>query len=337
MKNRLCSVVTAAVALMIIFAACESPEGPVGPQGPEGEPGITGLQGAVGPAGADGSVFFAGHGASDEVLGVAGDWYLDLRSGELYGPKTAGGWGDPIPLGGPPGENGEEGENGESGSQGPQGSQGQFETEGPQGSTGEDGRDDQDGAVGRDGSQIYTGSGAPPDDLGNPGDFYLDTDSYILYGTKTENGWKTHVTLQRCAIYSAWLPRPATRDTVIDVTNLTIAHFYPVPGLTSSIIDEGIVLVYMLFSETVWLLPYNSNALGIFSVLDFMVKDGPPRIFITRFAADNSATTISPILKFRYVLIPPIPPVSPGIPAAKMSDDFWADYAAVARYYGIPD
>ncbi|RYF12855.1 MAG: hypothetical protein EOO40_00200 [Deltaproteobacteria bacterium] len=36
---------------------------------------------------------------------------------------------------------------------------------------------------------LYDAYGLPPDNLGNPGDLYLDLDTYICYGPKTIEGW----------------------------------------------------------------------------------------------------------------------------------------------------
>lgn len=146
------------------------PEGPMlveGPQGPKGE------EGPVGPAGADGSIIHAGQGTPDEGHGLPGDFYLDLTNGNLYGPQNEdGGWGPPISL---------------------QGSEG---LQGPAGEDGQDGTDGQDGADGQDGSQIFAGDGVPPDGLGSEGDYYLDINSYYLYGPKTGTGWGNSVNLQ---------------------------------------------------------------------------------------------------------------------------------------------
>lgn len=91
--------------LMIIFVplffGCEGPEGPTGPQGPEGP------EGPVGPAGEDGSMIYSGQGAPDASIGDVGDYYLNTDTGEFYGPKDEGGWGDPtIVLKGEDGEDG---------------------------------------------------------------------------------------------------------------------------------------------------------------------------------------------------------------------------------------
>lgn len=36
---------------------------------------------------------------------------------------------------------------------------------------------------------LYNSNGLPADNLGNPGDLYLDEDTYIVYGPKTSAGW----------------------------------------------------------------------------------------------------------------------------------------------------
>lgn len=152
---------TILIAGLILAAACD---GPTGPQGPQGEQGTAG---PIGPAGEDGTIIHAGEGMPDETIGENGDFYLNLSTGDLYGPKDQNdGWGSPLPL------------------------QGQ---EGPQGPPGEDG---QDGADGKDGSKIYTGNGSPDVSLGVEGDFYLDTDNFDLYGPKTSSSWGTPINLQ---------------------------------------------------------------------------------------------------------------------------------------------
>ena len=63
------------------------------------------------------------------------------------------------------------------GPQGPEGPQGQQGPEGPVGPAGEDG------------SMMYSGQGAPDSDIGDNGDYYLDTDTGELYGPKDDEGW----------------------------------------------------------------------------------------------------------------------------------------------------
>lgn len=84
----------------LVAVGCEAPEGPQGPQGPQGE------QGLIGPAGEDGSTMYAGEGEPAVETGVEGDFYINKLTGDLYGPKEAEGWGEPVSLMGPKGENG---------------------------------------------------------------------------------------------------------------------------------------------------------------------------------------------------------------------------------------
>lgn len=128
------------------------------PAGPQGPLGPEGTQGPVGPAGEDGSVIYSDAGTPAGDIGDAGDYYLDQDTGELYGPKDSDGWGSPIIV-----------------------------------LMGDDG---QDGADGQDGSQIHSGSGAPDASLGVEGDYYLDEDSYGLYGPKTSSGWGSPLNLK---------------------------------------------------------------------------------------------------------------------------------------------
>lgn len=150
--------------MLVLGLGLMSCEGPTGDQGAKGDKGD---RGAIGPAGEDGSVMYADEGAPGDNIGQNGDYYLNQNTGELYGPKTNDGWGEPgIVL---------------------------------KGEDGQDGTDGQDGAGGQDGedgSQILSGNGAPNGSLGAAGDYYLDQDNYELYGPKTSNGWGTPLNLK---------------------------------------------------------------------------------------------------------------------------------------------
>ncbi|WP_081964721.1 DNA/RNA non-specific endonuclease [Porphyromonas sp. COT-290 OH860] len=187
-----------------------------------------------------GSVIHSGQGAPAPSLGEVGDYYIDLLTSELYGAKTALGWGKPISLKGIAGQKGEKGDNGQNGQDGAKGDKGdpgrdgkngqdgakgdkgdpgrdgkngqdgakgdkgdpgrdgkngQDGAKGDKGDPGRDGKNGQDGAKGdkgdpgRDGSRIYGGQGAPQDNLGKEGDWYIDKKNKRLYGPKTEAGW----------------------------------------------------------------------------------------------------------------------------------------------------
>ncbi|RWU08265.1 hypothetical protein DPV69_07765 [Pedobacter chitinilyticus] len=119
--------------------------------------GADGAQGPTGPAGKDGSIMHSGTGAPATTLGVNGDYYLDKNTGNLYGPKTAAGWGGPTALRGSNGTNGTNGTNG---------------------------------------STTHAGLGAPNLSIGVLGDYYLDKTNYLLYGPKDNIGWGAGVLLR---------------------------------------------------------------------------------------------------------------------------------------------
>ena len=103
--------------------------------------------------GKDGTAILSGNSTPALNVGNIGDYYFDQSTYKLYGPKKADGWGKPVNLKGTDGEKGEKGEKG------------------------------------NDGTQIIPGIGAPTPNLGNNGDWYIDTKNKKLYGPKTQNGW----------------------------------------------------------------------------------------------------------------------------------------------------
>lgn len=191
-------------AVLIGLNSC-SKDGLIGPEGPEGKPG------AVGAAGKDGSVIYSGTGAPGTGLGTNGDYYLDKNTAQLYGPKTASGWGSPTSLMGATGATGAAGANGSttlSGNGTPSNSLGangdyyldktNYLLYGPKTSSGwgipillrgADGAQGPTGAAGKDGSIIYSGNGTPSNAIGVNGDYYLDKTTANLYGPKTTSGW----------------------------------------------------------------------------------------------------------------------------------------------------
>ncbi|SHF28166.1 hypothetical protein SAMN05443144_10729 [Fodinibius roseus] len=66
------------------------------------------------------------------------------------------------------------------GPQGPQGERGQQGEQGPEGPV---------GPAGEDGSVMYADEGAPSEEIGAVGDYYLNQNTGELYGPKDEDGW----------------------------------------------------------------------------------------------------------------------------------------------------
>lgn len=88
------------LTLLFSVSCGKQTPGPEGPEGPQGSEGI---------AGQDGATIRSGMSAPTLTHGNVGDFFLDLSSGMLYGPKTAAGWGEPISLKGEQGPTGSEG------------------------------------------------------------------------------------------------------------------------------------------------------------------------------------------------------------------------------------
>lgn len=183
----------------LLFSSCVK-EGPMGPQGP---PGV------------DGNTILGGTGIPSATTGKAGDFYIDLATTSLYGPKTNKGWGTPISLKGNPGPAGADGSRILSGAGEPAFSIGKtgdyyidfitgslygpkdgngwgtpINLKGPQG---------EPGVPGPAGSTILSGSGIPSAGIGKNGDFYLDLVEYKLYGPKANNAWGSFISLKGSA------------------------------------------------------------------------------------------------------------------------------------------
>lgn len=179
-SNRFLRILMGSALIALLFNACSEtglmgPEGPIGPAGPTGPAGAAG---AVGSAGKDGSIIYSGNGAPASTLGNSGDYYLDKSTGNLYGPKTAAGWGTPVTLIGAKGADGTNGRDG---------------TNGKDGSNGKDGKD------GTNGSITFSGNGAPSSIMGQTGDYYLDKTNYLLYGPKVDADWGVPILLRGAA------------------------------------------------------------------------------------------------------------------------------------------
>ncbi len=189
-----------------------------GDDGDMGPEGKQGIQGEVGPAGADGSVIYSGEGEPNAETGVAGDYYLDSTTGMIYGPKLNSDNWDDVDSFSLKGENGADGQNG---------------------------------------SKILSGKGAPGLVTGNIGDYYLDKETYTLYGPKTglpgmKPTWGTGLmlkgadgnanvrTFKYIVSYEDWTE---VRNTSGEGSKY-IYKDLQFPALSNDVYENGIVLVY---------------------------------------------------------------------------------------------
>ena len=94
---------TGALRVVSDPSACTSGETPISwnQQGPPGADGV------VGTDGQDGKTILNGSGTPAADLGSEGDFYIDTSANDIYGPKSAGGWGSPTSLVGPAGSGGD--------------------------------------------------------------------------------------------------------------------------------------------------------------------------------------------------------------------------------------
>jgi hypothetical protein len=107
--------------------------------------------------GSDGKSILSGNVTPSAETGNNGDFYIDLSGVFLYGPKSAGAWGDYISLKGNPGVPGD---------------------------------------PGAAGNRILSGNGSPSSGTGNNGDFYIDLTAVSLYGPKTAGSWAGSISLK---------------------------------------------------------------------------------------------------------------------------------------------
>ena len=105
-----------------------------------------------------GNLIYSGMGAPSAALGNIGDYYLDIATSQLYGSKTAEGWGTPISLKGLQGDTGAQGPKGDTGATGATGAQGPKGDTGATGATGAQGPKGDTGATGAQGPKGDTGA-----------------------------------------------------------------------------------------------------------------------------------------------------------------------------------
>ena len=115
-----------------------------------------------------------GKGAPTSKIGVNGDFYIDVATFNIYGPKANNKWPAPVSLRGPAGAAGVDGKAGDKGSSvtgsvGAQGEKGDVGPQGPQGEKGEKGDKGDTGATGATGATGPMGLTGPQGLKGDTG------------------------------------------------------------------------------------------------------------------------------------------------------------------------
>lgn len=256
MKQKTSKLLLLTLTLAVCGIISCSKTGPAGPQG---------AAGPAGPAGPNGTQIYSGATTPSASTGDSGDYYLDLATDILYGPKTAAGWGNGISLIGGAGAAGKAGSQIYSGSGAPSTATG---------TTGDYYLDVTNYVL--YGPKTSSGWGT----------------GIILKGaTGTAN-----------VIYSAWGYGANPRDTMIDESNLWVVNF-PANSLSLADLSSASIQVYLQFGGGEEVLPYIASAGSVNSTLAFIPEKGT--ILITRFTSDNSGSIEIPLsLQYRFVIIP---------------------------------
>jgi len=165
------------------------------------------LQGPPGPRGPAPNTVWSGHGPPTLSIGIIGDYYINVDTWFIYGPRDITGWPTGVSIIGPQGNTGPQGPasntiyNGSGAPSGLTGVSGDFYIDttnwliyGPK----IDGSNWGTGVnlVGPAGGQtLRSGSGAPNNSLGGNGDFYIDTTAWKIYGPKASGVWPAGVNI----------------------------------------------------------------------------------------------------------------------------------------------
>jgi len=223
-KQRNYFVSLAMLALALITFSCSGDDGAIGPEGAQG------VQGEVGPAGKDGSTVYSGEGLPLNETGLTNDYYLDVTTGLLYGPKKAD-------------DSWEAASN--------------FSLKGEK------------GADGADGSRILSGTGIPENTVGLTGDYYLNKETYTLYGPKKrivimgQTLWGMGLELKGAdgkEAVKTFVATVASTDWQVVNNNPTSNLKYFVkelafPALNKDMNDNGIIMVYWKRNNNLYQLP----------------------------------------------------------------------------------
>ncbi len=100
------------VADVFVTLAPSALQGIQGPAGATGATGPTGAQGVPGSAGTNGRTVLSGIGVPASSTGSNGDFYIDISSWRIHGPKANGAWPGGVNLVGPAGPTGPTGSGG---------------------------------------------------------------------------------------------------------------------------------------------------------------------------------------------------------------------------------
>lgn len=169
-------------------------------------------EGPAGKDGKDGATILRGTGEPTNFVGKEGDYYIDLNTGFLYGPKDNNAWGKNI-----------------------------IQLKGTDGINGKNGAD------GKDGATILAGLNNPTSYIGNIGDYYINKSTYTLFGPKTTSGWGTGIVLKgengNANVRTFIFTDPWKFTNGFDGTNFFSFSLFP--NISISDVNNGAIDVYL--------------------------------------------------------------------------------------------
>lgn len=276
--------------ITIVIISCGK-DGAIGPKGDTGAPGAAGSQGSQGIPGKEGAVILSGTGVPSSTTGNNGDMYLDKSTSNLYGPKSAAGWGTPLGL---------KGENGQAGAAGQTGATGQ---------------------AGTNGATILNGTTVPTT-VGINGDYYLNKTNADLYGPKTAAGWGTPINLRGNAnvVASSWMNLKTWTNNGLNFYR-DVSYDIPSPvlnavGYTSlgEMIDKGgAFMVYFNHVDWSYQVPVTIVTVSPNMIVNWQIsKSTNSNSFLFSVSGANNSALNTDLInnpgngnyRIRYVLIP---------------------------------
>lgn len=267
-----------AVALITVSCGKDGAAGPAGPSGATGATGSTGATGATGPAGANGSVIYSGNTTPSTSTGAVGDFYIDLATSALYGPKTSTGWGSPVSL------------KGNTGAAGTAGSKIYSGTGAPASTIGVSGDFYLDKANFRlYGPKVGTSWGSPLSLQGPEGNANVKTDVFTVPASAWASSSTGYMLETGSGGYTEYFMQGYVRN------NNTI---------TQDVLDNGMVLIYMTPSPAnnpnQWApLPYSFPSFGTQYYTNFVYITAPGQVTLGFFFSKiDPAATLPAILSY---------------------------------------
>ncbi|MGF7027083.1 MULTISPECIES: hypothetical protein [Sphingobacterium] len=249
--------------LTLLIFSCGK-DGAIGVDGKQGEKGEQGIKGN------DGNTILSGDVDPTMSVGKNGDFYLNLKTAKLFGPKSQSGWGAGVGL------------------------------------SGNDGKDGANGTNGNDGNTILSGNSVPSSSIGKIGDFYINISKMDFFGPKSQSGWGNPVSLKpqdqltkrvlvkenfpyskncsSCINYSTtWLPGYST-------FSATSADYFISTGNIQDYYDKGIVTYEASINNGEWFIldpNYNKDLTKQFVIngREYMVTFMPS---LTKYYKDSN-------------------------------------------------